>query len=39
MAIQLKPKPQCGCGNTQNPYGYCDDTHEKLSKDTDESKK
>ena len=20
-------KPKCGCGNTQNPDGYCDGSH------------
>jgi len=20
-------KPKCGCGNTQDPNGYCDGTH------------
>jgi len=29
MGIQLKPKPQCQCGNTQNPNGYCDGSHNK----------
>ena len=29
MAVQLKPRPQCGCGNTQNPDGYCDGSHNK----------
>ncbi|MFQ3341707.1 MAG: CDGSH-type Zn-finger protein [Flavobacteriaceae bacterium] len=22
-------RPKCGCGNTQNPDGYCDGTHAK----------
>jgi CDGSH-type Zn-finger protein len=30
MGVQLKPKPQCGCGNTQNPNGYCDGSHNKT---------
>jgi CDGSH-type Zn-finger protein len=29
------PKP-CGCGKTSNGDGYCDGTHQQLSKDTDE---
>ena len=29
MGVQLKPRPQCGCGNTQNPDGYCDGSHNK----------
>lgn len=29
MAYQIKPRPQCGCGNTQNPDGYCDGSHNK----------
>ena len=20
-------RPKCGCGNTQNPEGYCDGSH------------
>jgi len=20
-------RPKCGCGNTQNPNGYCDGSH------------
>ena len=26
MKIQ---KPKCGCGNTQNPEGFCDGSHSK----------
>jgi len=22
-------RPKCGCGNTQNPDGYCDGSHAK----------
>ena len=22
-------KPKCGCGNTQNPDGFCDGSHNK----------
>ena len=22
-------RPKCGCGNTQNPDGYCDGSHLK----------
>lgn len=29
MAVKLKPRVQCGCGNTQNPNGYCDGSHNK----------
>ena len=24
-----KKKPMCGCGNTQNPNGFCDGSHSK----------
>ena len=26
--IQIKQnRPKCGCGNTQDPNGYCDGSH------------
>ena len=27
--INLKDKPMCQCGNTSNPSGYCDGSHNK----------
>ena len=24
---QVMDRPKCGCGNTQNPNGYCDGSH------------
>ena len=24
-------RPKCGCGNTQNPEGYCDGSHANKS--------
>lgn len=23
----MSDKPKCGCGNTQNPDGFCDGSH------------
>lgn len=37
MGHQLTTKPKCGCGNTQNPHGYCDGTHLQESNETDET--
>ena len=28
--MELKDRPKCGCGNTQNPEGYCDGSHNKI---------
>jgi len=28
--MKLKDRPKCGCGNTQNPEGYCDGSHNKI---------
>jgi len=25
----MSNKPKCGCGNTQNPDGFCDGSHTK----------
>jgi len=25
----MSAKPKCGCGNTQNPDGFCDGSHNK----------
>ena len=25
----IMDRPKCGCGNTQNPDGYCDGSHLK----------
>jgi len=25
----IKDKPMCQCGNTSNPSGYCDGSHNK----------
>ena len=25
----IMDRPKCGCGNTQNPNGYCDGSHLK----------
>lgn len=30
MGVQLKPRVLCQCGNTQNPNGYCDGSHNKT---------
>mgnify|MGYP001437517733 CR=1 FL=1 len=27
--MKLTDKPLCGCGNTSNPNGYCDGSHNK----------
>ena len=27
--IIMPDKPKCGCGNTQNPDGFCDGSHNK----------
>ena len=26
---KIKDKPMCQCGNTSNPSGYCDGSHNK----------
>ncbi len=26
----FKDKPMCQCGNTSNPSGYCDGSHNKI---------
>jgi CDGSH-type Zn-finger protein len=23
-------RPKCGCGNTNDPKGYCDGSHQKI---------
>ena len=28
----MNERPKCGCGNTNDPNGYCDGSHPKLSK-------
>lgn len=25
--VMKNNRPKCGCGNTQNPEGYCDGSH------------
>ena len=30
MLIMKANRPKCGCGNTQNPNGYCDGSHNKT---------
>ena len=27
MIYKKQDRPKCGCGNTQNPDGYCDGSH------------
>jgi len=27
----MPDKPKCGCGNTQNPDGFCDGSHNKQA--------
>jgi len=27
--MNIKDRPMCGCGNTSNPNGYCDGSHNK----------
>ena len=29
MIYKKQDRPQCGCGNTQEPNGYCDGSHNK----------
>ena len=29
--MKLIDKPLCGCGNTSNPNGYCDGSHNKSN--------
>jgi len=28
--MKLQDRPKCGCGNTSNPDGYCDGSHNKI---------
>ena len=30
--ILTMDRPKCGCGNTQNPEGYCDGSHQNKLK-------
>ena len=27
MIYKKQDRPKCGCGNTQDPNGYCDGSH------------
>ncbi len=27
MIFKKQDRPMCGCGNTQDPNGYCDGSH------------
>ena len=27
MIYKKQDRPKCGCGNTQNPDGYCEGSH------------
>ena len=27
MLCKKQDRPKCGCGNTQDPNGYCDGSH------------
>ena len=29
MTYKKQDRPMCGCGNTQDPNGYCDGSHTK----------
>ena len=29
IIVMKMNRPKCGCGNTQNPDGYCDGSHAK----------
>ena len=29
MIYKKQDRPKCGCGNTQDPNGYCDGSHLK----------
>ena len=35
----MSDRPKCGCGNTQNPDGYCDGSHLKLVKEETKKEK
>jgi hypothetical protein len=30
LNMKLQDRPKCGCGNTSNPDGYCDGSHNKI---------
>ena len=29
MIYKKQDRPKCGCGNTEDPNGYCDGSHSK----------
>ena len=30
MIYKKQDRPKCGCGNTQDPDGYCDGSHSNI---------